>query len=107
MPAFAHPEREAGVEPVGRTRVGILVGGDVEPARAGSFDAAQHLGHLAEVRLVRRLQMPDLGGDFRAIGNREHFVERLEDPGALRALMAEIDAAVARGDLGKLDDLVG
>ena len=35
------------------------------------------------------------------------LVERVEDPRALGSLMREVDAAVACGDLGQLDDLVG
>ena len=58
--AFARPQRQARVEAVRRARVGILVRGDVEAARPRRLDAPQHLRHLAEVRLVGGLQVPDL-----------------------------------------------
>ena len=106
-PALAHPQRQARVEAVRRTRVRIQIRRHVQPARPRRLDALQHLRHLAPVRLVRCLQVPDLRGNVGPLGDREHFVERLEDLGTLRSLVREIDAAVPRGHFRQLDDLVG
>ncbi len=105
-PAFPRPERNAGVEAVRRARVRVLIRGHVEASRPRRLDAPQHLGHFSEVRPVSGFEMPDLRRNRGALGDREHFVERLEDASAFRALMREIHAAVPRGDLRELDDLV-
>ena len=51
--------------------------------------------------------MPDFCRNARAPGNRKHLIERLEDLRPFRALVREVHAAVARGHLRQLDDLVG
>ncbi len=104
--ALAHPHRQAGVEAVGRAVVGIDVGRYAQAAGARRLDAAQHLGHLSPVGLVGGLEVPDLGRDVRALGDRQHLVERLEDLVALRALVGDVDAAVRGRDLRQLDEFV-
>ncbi len=105
--ALARPQRQARVEPVGGAAVGIDVGRDAQAAGAGGLDPAQHLAHLAPVGLVRGLEVPDLGRDARALGDGEHLVERGKHLVALRALVGDVDAAVARRHLGQRDQLVG
>ena len=74
--AFAHPQRQAGVEAVRRAIVGIHVGGDVEPAGAGRVECFKHFRHAAPVGLVGGLEVPHFGGNVRALGHGEHLVER-------------------------------
>ena len=105
--ALADPQRQARVEAIRRASVGVLIRRDVEAARARRLEPLQDLPHLAEVRLVRRFQMPDFRGDVRLLGDREHLVERGENTRTFRSLMREIDAPLTGRDLGQLDDLGG
>ena len=60
---------------------------DIDPAGAGGLDPGQDFRHLAPIGLVSRLEMPDLGRDGRLLGDREDFLERIEDLIPLRALV--------------------
>jgi hypothetical protein len=51
--------------------------------------------------------VPDGGRDICALGNRENFIERVEDLGAFGALVGEIDTTVQPSNFCEFDDFVG
>ena len=75
-------------------------------ARAASI-LRMRLRHLAPVGLVGGLEVPDLGRDLGALGNRDHLVERLHHLVALGALVGDVDAAVLGRGLRQRHELVG
>ncbi len=62
---------------------------------------------LRPVRLAAGLQVIDLGADVRLAGDRQRFVDRLEQTVAFAAHVRDVHAARLRGDLGEFDEFVG
>ena len=77
-PSRTHSGRHAS-RPFEARSYGIHVGGDVEAARARGLEVLQHFRHASPVRLVGGLEVPHFRGNVRALGHREHFVERRDD----------------------------
>ena len=77
------------------------------PSPTRLLDQAQDLRHGAPVLGVGHLEVGDVYRDLGLAGNPEYLGERLANGVALAALMRLVHAAVLRGDLGHLDQLLG
>ena len=77
------------------------------PCRARRLDPRDDRVHLRPVRLARRLQVVDLRGHAGLARDADQLVHRLQQPVALAAQVRDVLAAVGRGRLAQLDQLLG
>src|SRR5205085_4137219 len=70
-------------------------------------DTLDHVRHPSPIRRAADFEVPDVDGDVRLAADAERLVEPFVDLRPFIADMAEIDAAVFRGDARHADDLVG
>ena len=106
-PALARPDREERAPAMLHRRVRILIGGDVEPARARRLDLREVLADRAPVVLAANLEVEDVDGDLRFLGHANREVQFLVLLHALRCRCATRRCRRCDGhDLRDLDDFV-
>ncbi len=105
--ALLHPRRHAGVEAGGAGRVGVDIGGDVEPLGARPFDRGHRVVEERPVGLAGRLEVVDLGPDVGFASDVDELVDGLDQVGALAAEVRDVHPVVLGDDLGERDEFVG
>ena len=105
--AFLRPPWKRGLQTGAAGRVGILAGGDVEAARLRLLDQAANVRHVAPIGLRPDLQVVDHDRQSGLLANLNRLGDGLLHAKAFAADMRDVDAAVFRGDLRQLDQLLG
>src|SRR5262245_51733871 len=101
-----HPAREQPRPRMLHRGVGILVRGDIQPARPRRVDLFDDVLDSPEIILAAHFDVIDVHRNASLLGDLQRLVELLVDLRALAADMSAVVAAIACDDLGHRDHLV-